>query len=96
MNRRELLKLFMASTLPLGGLLEKLGESVTCKVGKWDVSFSERPDRRYCIQAHARIEVNGKPHHFACLFDKDDKFEDIKRIFSEHLGEVRKRIQRYA
>lgn len=94
MNRRELLKLFMASQIPLGGLLEKLpveGKAVDCKIDGWDMRFDERPDMCHCIQGYASKMIDGKTYCLAMLFDKDDKIEQIRAIMEDELKRFKRR-----
>ena len=95
MNRRELLKLFMASQIPLGGLIEKLSREskpIDCKIEGWDVSFSECPLLEDSIQCSASKTIRGKKYHFAVLFDKDDKIEQIRTIMESELKRIQRKI----
>lgn len=96
MNRREVLKLFLASQIPLGGLLERLavaGESkaVECKIDGWDMRFNERSDLGFCIQVHASKKIHGTICHFAVMFDKEDKIERMRAIMESQLKQIERR-----
>ncbi len=90
MNRRELIKLFMASALPLGGLLDGLTDkTVDCRIEGWDVSFTRRNG---CIQFFGTKEIRGEKCSYAMLFDNNTKIDTIKKIMRAQLKMLEKDI----
>ncbi len=85
MEKREILKLFMASALSLGKLIEGIGGEVDCKLEGWDITFAERLELDGVIQFDACTDIRGTMHSFSFLFDRGAKIEDVQKVMAEGL-----------
>jgi hypothetical protein len=91
MDRREALKLFMAATLPIGGLFTADQREFDYEGFHFKVS-----DYKYngVLLITASKKINGKPHHIGMLIDDREDINDVKQKLLPHLKRSEQRILR--